>query len=249
MTYRNLSALPFIIMTDYHCHLLPCIDDGPSSMNESIEMARLLFQSGYQKVHCTPHLIKGLYEADNNTVVQAVNELQKEIDREGIALKVLCGREYFLDSNIKDYMSDLMPLENTSYLLIEIPPHTYPGMVQDTISAITRRNLIPMIAHPERCELFHEQQITEEPKLKSKLKNLFHRSFYDNQTRLNSGNNDNRLLQWLIENRCAFQSNLPSFKGIYGEKIQATAHYLESLGIYTHSGTDAHTLESLKNLL
>jgi protein-tyrosine phosphatase len=235
-------------MTDYHCHLLPCIDDGPSSMSESIEMARLLIHAGYKTVYCTPHLIKGLYEADNNTVIQAVNELQKEIDQAGIALKVLCGREYFLDSNIKDYMNDLMPLENTSYLLIEIPPHTYPGMVQDTISAITRRNLIPMIAHPERCELFHEQQITEEPRLKSKLKNLFHRSFYDDQTRLNSRNSDNSLLQWLINKRCAFQNNLPSFKGIYGAKVQATAHYLENLGIYTHSGTDAHTPESLKNL-
>lgn len=235
-------------MTDYHCHLLPCIDDGPSSLNESLDMARLLFQAGYRKVYCTPHLIKGLYEADKNTVVKAVNELQKEIEKEGIALKLLCGREYFLDSNIKDYMNDLMPLENTSYLLIEIPPHTYPGMVQDTISAIKRQNLTPMIAHPERCELFYERHITVVPGLKSKLKKLFRRSFYDYPTTLNSGSSDNRLLQWLIENRCAFQSNKPSFKGVYGEKVQETAHYLENLGIYTHSGTDAHTPESLNDL-
>lgn len=235
-------------MTDYHCHLLPGIDDGPSSLNESIEMARLLSQAGYQTVYCTPHLIKGLYEADKNTVTQAVNDLQKELDREGIALKLLCGREYFLDNNLRDYMNDLMPLENTSYLLIEIPPHTYPGMVQDSLSAILRLNLTPMLAHPERCELFHERQITESPKKKSKLKNLFHRSFSGYQTPAGSEEGDNRLLQWLIENRCGFQSNLPSFKGTYGEKVQTTAHYLESLGIYTHSGTDAHTPESLKNL-
>lgn len=235
-------------MTDYHCHLLPCIDDGPSSVNESIEMARLLCQAGYHMVYCTPHLIKGLYEADNDTIKNAVNDLQKEIDQEGITLKLLCGREYFLDNNLKDYMNDLMPLENTSYLLIEIPPHTYPGMVQDSLSAILRQNLTPVIAHPERCELFHERQIADPPRKKSRLKNLFNRSSSDFQTAVNAEDGDNKLLKWLVEKRCGFQSNLPSFNGAYGEQIQTAAQYLKSLGIYTHAGTDAHSAESLEKL-
>ncbi|AOS82772.1 hypothetical protein BIU88_00570 [Chlorobaculum limnaeum] len=213
-----------------------------------MEMARLLIQAGYQTVYCTPHLIKGLYEADNETITQAVNDLQKELDREGIALRLLCGREYFLDNNFKDYMNVLMPLENTSYLLIEIPPHTYPGMVQDTLSEIIRRNLTPLLAHPERCELFHERIITEQPGKISRFKNLFHRSRSDVRTAFNAEDSDNRLLQWLIKRQCGFQSNLPSFIGAYGEQIQTTAQYLKSLGIYTHSGTDAHSVESLKKL-
>jgi protein-tyrosine phosphatase len=235
-------------MTDYHCHLLPCIDDGPSSLAESIEMARLLSRAGYHTIYCTPHLIKGLYEADNNTVKKGVADLQEALNREGIDLKLLCGREYFLDNNFIDYMHDLMPLEGTSYLLIEIPPHTYTGMVQDTLTAIIRHNLIPLIAHPERCELFREPQITDQPRKVSRLKNLLQRSNALRQPAITQESNDNRMLNWLIEKRCAFQGNLPSFNGVYGEQVQSTAKYLESLGIYTHSGTDAHTPESLEKL-
>lgn len=239
-------------MTDYHCHLLPCIDDGPSSVTESIEMARLLSKAGYRAVYCTPHLIQGLYEADNHTVRQKIMDLQAELDLEGIELKLLYGREYFLDNNFKNYISDLMPLENTKYLLIEIPPKTYPGMVQDTLSLIMRHNLIPLLAHPERCELFHERQMREQPKkinhLKNRLQNLFRPSFDKYRSTYYIEETDNKLLNWLIENKCGFQSNLPSFKGIYGEHIQATALLLDRLGVYTHSGTDAHTTESLKNL-
>lgn len=235
-------------MIDYHCHLLPGIDDGPSSLAESLEMARLLSRAGYDTVYCTPHLIKGLYEADNDTVKKAIRDLQEALDREGIALKLLCGREYFLDSNFIDYMHDLMPLEGTSYLLIEIPPHTYTGMVQDTLTAIIRHNLIPLIAHPERCELFREPQITDQPRKISRLKNLLQRSNALRQPAITQESNDNRMLNWLIEKHIAFQGNLPSFKGVYGEQVQSTANYLESLGIYTHKGTDAHTPESLATL-
>lgn len=236
-------------MTDYHCHLLPGIDDGPSSVDESIEMARLLSKAGYDTVYCTPHLIKGKYEADNHSVKKSIEELQAELSRKGIALKLLHGREYYLDSNFSDYLDDLMPLENTSYVLIEIPPHTYPGMVEDSLSAIMRKNLIPMLAHPERCQLFFEKKITDAPRKKTKIKSLFQRinsSPLPLPTQEEGG--DNKLLLWMIGNKCAFQSNLPSFKGIYGEKIQATAQYLDGLGIYTHSGTDAHSPGGLKKL-
>ncbi|HHE07923.1 MAG TPA: phosphoesterase, partial [Chlorobaculum parvum] len=73
-------------MTDYHCHLLPNIDDGPTTIDESIEMAKLLVNAGYDTVYCTPHLIKGLYEADNKTVKTAVNDLQNALNQEKIAL-------------------------------------------------------------------------------------------------------------------------------------------------------------------
>ncbi len=236
-------------MTDYHCHLLPCIDDGPASVDESIEMARLLSKAGYHTVYCTPHMIKGLYEADNDSVKKGISDLQEVLNRKGIALKLLHGREYFLDSNFMDYINDLMPLENTSYLLIEIPPHTYPGMVEDSLSAIKRQNLIPMLAHPERCELFFEKQVTDAPRKKASLKNLLQRINPSSRPLPPQKEvSDNKLLFWLIQNQFAFQSNLPSFKGIYGEKIQATARYLDSLGVYTHSGTDAHSLGGVNKL-
>jgi protein-tyrosine phosphatase len=235
-------------LTDYHCHLLPGIDDGPSSLKESIVMARLLSQAGYHKVYCTPHLIKGRYEANNNTVRKEVNKLQDALNNEGIALQLLCGREYYIDNYFKEFINDLMPLEDTSFLLIEIPPHTYPGMVQDTISAILLKKLTPLLAHPERCRLLHDRQITEPSKSKSKLKNILHFTHPKEKSSYTDEYSDNTLLSWLIDKQCAFQENLPSIRGSYGNQIQKTAMKFKSFGIYTHSGTDAHSPECLEKL-
>jgi protein-tyrosine phosphatase len=235
-------------MIDYHCHLLPGLDDGSKTIEESISMARLLVKAGYSTVYCTPHLIKNLYEPTNDTVREAINALQRELDREEIAIKLLGGREYYLDSYFNEFINNLMPLDNTRYLLIEIPAHTYPGMVRDTFSEIIRKGLTPLIAHPERCHLFHEQQHYTKQKKRSLFFNF--NSNYDLSIDIDITENkmDQQLLNWLYSNKCGFQCNLPSFIGVYGELVKTTAMYFKNLDIYTHFGTDAHSTKCLEKL-
>ena len=235
-------------MIDYHCHLLPGLDDGSKTIEESISMARLLLKAGYQTVYCTPHLIKKLYEPTNDTVREAIIALQLELDRENIPLKLFGGREYYLDSYFNEYINDLMPLDNTRYLLIEIPAHTYPGMVSDTFSEIIRKGLIPLIAHPERCHLFHEQQDYPKQKYRSKLFNLSNKDYLFFDSVITFKKRDQDLLNWLLANHCGFQCNLPSFKGAYGELVKTTAEDFIELDIYTHYGTDAHSIKCLEKL-
>ena len=85
-------------MIDWHCHILPGIDDGPATMDEAVEMANALRQAGYATVYCTPHLIKGSFEADNVTVRSTLAALQAELARQRIELLLLPGREYYLTS-------------------------------------------------------------------------------------------------------------------------------------------------------
>lgn len=231
-------------ITDYHCHLLPEIDDGPSTLDESIKMATLLSTRGYKTVHCTPHMIKHRYDADNETVRYGIRKLQQVLDREGIPLKLLEGREYFLDDYFHEYLNDLMPLEQTSYLLIEMPPGTYSGMVRDMFAAILRRGLTPMIAHPERSPLFSKEP--ETPVLQKKK--LFRRKKPDNDHLFQSPGRNTDLVEWLRQTRCAFQGDLGSFIGIYGDFAQKTAYNLKHRNIYTHYGTDAHSAHHLEYL-
>jgi len=235
-------------MIDYHCHLLPGLDDGSNTTEESISMARLLVKAGYSTVYCTPHLIKHLFEPTNDTVREAINALQLELDRENIALKLLGGREYYLDSYFNEYINDLMPLDNTRYLLIEIPAHTYPGMVRDTFSEIIRKGLIPLVAHPERCYLFHEQQNDAKQKIRSRFFNLISKDDPVIDLEITFKQRDQDLLNWLIANNCGFQCNLPSLNGAYGELVKATAEDFIKLDIYTHKGTDAHSIKCLEKL-
>jgi protein-tyrosine phosphatase len=75
-------------MIDFHCHILPGLDDGPKTIEESIEMAEALQNAGFTAVYCTPHLIKGAYEADNEAVRTAAAVLQKRLNNENIGLEL-----------------------------------------------------------------------------------------------------------------------------------------------------------------
>ena len=110
-------------MIDWHCHLLPGIDDGPSTMDEAVEMAKYLANVGYHTVYCTPHLIKGSYEADNDAVRAALNALQAELKNQQTELKLFSGREYYLDEFLPSFLKDPIPLGETSFLMLEIPDH------------------------------------------------------------------------------------------------------------------------------
>jgi protein-tyrosine phosphatase len=230
-------------MIDYHCHLLPGIDDGASTIEDSIRMSQLLSEAGYRSVYCTPHLINDHYDASNETVRQAIKNLQNILYSENIQIKLLEGREYYLDEHFLKYQNDLMPLEGTHFILIEIPSNSYPEMVKDIISAIIRRNFIPMIAHPERCGLFFEKHEI----IPKQSKGIFRRTLL--QTELSQANQQGQLLlEWLVNMRCAFQCNLASFIGAYGIQAQTSALHLLSRNIFTHQATDAHSPGELEKL-
>jgi len=262
---------------DWHCHLLPNIDDGPSTMEESIEMARLLRDAGYEQVYCTPHLIKGVYEAGNDAVRSGVGELQAALDREGIGLRLHAGREYYLDEFLADYLNDPLLLGDTRYLLIELPRHAPVDLVKQTFFRIRQRGHTPLIAHPERCRLFElppptKQGVREWFKVQSsKFKDCIDSRFkvqgsrfldcdsLDSQTldcssllnvehRTLNGQS-NSLLDYLIDLNCQFQGNLGSFAGYYGERSLASAERMREMGLYSCFGSDGHNVEGLQAVL
>ncbi len=223
-------------MIDYHCHILPGLDDGPSTMDESVKMAKMLSAAGYSTVYCTPHKVKNLYDRSNDAVRRSIKEMQRELCRQGIALRLLAGREYILDNHFLEYINDLMPLEGTSYLLIEIPSGSYQGMILDSITAILHKGLTPMIAHPERCRILTDQRNNIIPKSLS----FFRRNSIYAKMRLEYSYQHIDLLEWLLQIDCAFQCNAGSLSGTYGRSVQKASQRFLNNGIYTHLGTDAH---------
>ena len=138
---------------DWHCHLLPGIDDGPAELPESLEMAEILMKAGFSEVYCTPHCMRGGYDASSAVVREAVKELQRRLDAEGISLALHPGREYYLDEFFMEHLDDPLLLGGTRKLLIEIPGFMDPEYVRQTCYRIRMKGFIPVIAHPERCPL------------------------------------------------------------------------------------------------
>jgi len=141
-------------LIDFHCHLLPNIDDGPTHIDDSVAMAAALRDAGFTTVYCTPHLIKGSFEADSQTVRSSVSILQTRLSAENINIEILPGREYYLDEFLLNYLKDPLPLGQTRYIMVEIPSHSSTEFVKETCFRIKCGGFIPMIAHPERCGLF-----------------------------------------------------------------------------------------------
>ena len=70
-------------MIDLHCHILPGVDDGPETLEESMEMCRISLMDGIRTVLATPHTLNGVYQNDRSTILAKVQELNSEIKKLG----------------------------------------------------------------------------------------------------------------------------------------------------------------------
>jgi len=225
-------------MIDWHCHILPGLDDGSESLAESLEMARVFKAAGYAEVHCTPHCIHGLYGTTPGMVRKAVDELQTAIDRAGIELRLQPGMEYFLDEDFPRQLEDPLPLGESRCLLVEAGPQAEPERVREQLFLVRRRGLTPLLAHPERYEFLASG--TSQP-AKGFFGRWLKRSPEDRRARLDAAT--------LQATGCQLQGNLGSFAGIYGSRVQDKAERLLAAGAFSRFGSDAHRAEGLDKIL
>lgn len=237
-------------MIDWHCHILPALDDGSRDMEQSLAMAGVLAAYGFTSVHCTPHLIRGCFEATNNDVRQHIEELQQRVDAAGIPLTLLTGREYYLDEYLPVYLEDPLTLGDSRMILVEIPPRTTADMVRQLMYTIVRSGLTPVIAHPERCHLLEAKPAQSAGKgFFSTIKSKLAGGRGTTQDHESSDSTGNPLLDYLRDLGCRFQGNLGSFSGFYGGQIKSAAEALQQRGIYDRYGSDLHAPEHAERIL
>jgi protein-tyrosine phosphatase len=228
-------------MIDWHCHLLPGLDDGPVTIDESVEMARLLANAGFTRICCTPHHITGSYENPASRVHAAVDRLQSLLDSASIPLVLVPGTEYYLDEFFLSSLSDPLTI-NGNMVLVEAPNRCDRDFLMKALHKIVGKGLVPVIAHPERCDVFSADR--RPPVNFGLLRSLL---------RIPAATPDADSLpsdmQILKENGCRFQGNICSFAGLYGKGVQAAADRNVQSGAYDCFGTDGHSLAQLERWL
>ncbi len=142
-------------MIDLHCHLLPGIDDGPATLEEALEMARLAVANGIEAAYVTPHLQPGRWENDLPKIAAAVAAYRAALAQAGIALEVGFAAEVRLDYEILPLIEAgrvpfLGTLEGQQVMLLEFPHSHVPVGADKFVAWLLARNIRPMIAHPER---------------------------------------------------------------------------------------------------
>ena len=80
------------LVIDLHCHVLPCVDDGPPEVEGSLEMAQAALEDGIQEIVATPH-VNMRYGLDPDVIPVRVEELRATLVRADLPLSLLCGAD------------------------------------------------------------------------------------------------------------------------------------------------------------
>ncbi|HTY96849.1 MAG TPA: CpsB/CapC family capsule biosynthesis tyrosine phosphatase [Solirubrobacteraceae bacterium] len=144
-------------MIDLHCHVLPGIDDGPQTIEESLAMAEVAARSGTRTLVATPH-VNRRYANRASTILPLVEDLNRRIRDDGLELEVRPGAEVALlgAAALGDEELCRLRLGGGPWLLVEPPTAPVEDDVAELVMALAGRGHRVLLAHPERCPAFRE---------------------------------------------------------------------------------------------
>lgn len=137
-------------MIDIHAHVLPKIDDGPQSWDETLEMLRIAEEHGTTEVAITHHILSEVDYEREPEILRKFEELQTRLPQEGIGIRLHLGSELYaqpdmsLDHTISTYNN------MRRYCLIEFPMQSIPRFAAQRFFELLTDGLTPILAHPER---------------------------------------------------------------------------------------------------
>jgi len=140
-----------LLNIDLHSHLIPMIDDGSESMEESLSLLREMVTLGYKKIITTPHIMSDTYINTPDIINEGLEKLLEASKNEGINIEIEAGAEYYLDDGFYDVLQkgDMMSI-NDKYLLVETSYIGKPLQFEEMIYEIGLAGYKVILAHPER---------------------------------------------------------------------------------------------------
>lgn len=139
-------------MIDIHTHILPGLDDGADSLEESLALAQQASQNGITTVVATPHHYARGFYSEAEQIKHEVAKLTEELEKRNIPLEVLAGQEVRVYDNLLEDLETgrLVTIASSPYLLVEFPSSKVPSQVEDLFHELRLLGITPVIAHPER---------------------------------------------------------------------------------------------------
>ncbi len=140
-------------MIDIHCHILPNVDDGPESLDETLEMGRIALADGVTTIVATPHQRNGVHHNSADSILENVQTVASFLKKSNIDLKLLPGADVHIevDTGEKILQGEIMSINNTKrYFLLEFPAHAIPFNIDKLIFNLLLKNITPILTHPER---------------------------------------------------------------------------------------------------
>lgn len=146
------------LKVDVHSHLIPGIDDGSQSMEESIGMLLKFVDLGYKKVITTPHIMQDHYPNNPEIIKEGLEKVREEIKKLNIPISIEAAAEYYFDEFLFDKIknNDILTF-GESYVLFEFSFVSIPHNVDQLIFDFKTNNYTPILAHYERYPYLFEK--------------------------------------------------------------------------------------------
>lgn len=148
----NLSFLE----VDMHSHLLPDIDDGLKTMEETIEFVKEFEQLGYKKIICTPHILPGVHNNNPEIILNKLDEVREALTANGINIKIEAAAEYMVGLELQETIENDEKLLTfgDNFILIEMSYAAPSQNIAKVIFDLKVKGFKPILAHPERYNYY-----------------------------------------------------------------------------------------------
>ena len=139
-------------MIDFHSHILPNIDDGSRSIEETFNLIKEAEKAGFESVISTSHYMENYYETDVPEREVWVKAILENLKTKNINTNLYLGNEIYFTDNIIELLEKrkASTINDTSYVLFELPLNAEPMNLYDVVYDMLQYKLVPILAHPEK---------------------------------------------------------------------------------------------------
>ena len=145
-------------MIDMHTHIIPGVDDGSNSVEETLNMIKEAKEAGFTDIFMTSHFLTHYYEITPKEIVFWKEKLQEILDYQNIHINLHSGMEIYISNRMEELIKEkeILTLGNSRYMLIELPLTTTINYLEHVLYFLQSVSIVPIIAHPERYKCVHE---------------------------------------------------------------------------------------------
>jgi len=198
---KNQNVEPFDfarIGVDMHSHLIPGIDDGSTTIEESVELIRAMKDLGYKKHIITPHIMADKYKNTPEIIREGLDKLRNAVKELRIDMELEAAAEYLIDDQLMEKIDsgNILTLGD-NFILTELSYFTEPPNINAIFFELQTNGYNVILAHPERYLYWHDK--------KDKYRDLYDRGIYL-QLNINSltgwySKESKKIAEYLIDNK------------------------------------------------
>lgn len=149
-----------MILCDIHCHILPGVDDGSKTMEETMQVLQEAVSQGIHHMIVTPHFYPGQYTVPGSEIRRLLYSVQRRCLRRRLDIQLYPGQECYYYSGLTEQLNsgNVLTLADSKYVLVEFEPDCIFSYMIGGLRRLRNDGYIPILAHFERYSCLYKEE-------------------------------------------------------------------------------------------